>query len=281
MWYVQNGVQLGDIRSSGGYMIEPTNPVYFAPSLVVLGSWTALSSSIEASARSSSIPNVLSHRNRRAVRSLPLIQSPRPNTGRRTGKCPQSFFPTRLEIAILSPVVSSLPSPSHLIPSHPHFPFPYYLPPFEQPPLAPADGYSPGGVALASKQGQLEKGHEAATFQKVPWYRTRRGVTAIVIALVLVIVVIIGGAVGGSKHHSHNPDDDNSRTGGGVGGNGSGNGTSAAPSISGGTLTGASSTAATTASLTGSSNIFPQSSTLAATTTMAVESNEPQITVGV
>ena len=212
-------------------MIEPTNPVHFAYSSLAL--WTALFSPIEACARFSSIPNVLSHQHRRAVRSLPLIQNPRPNTGRRTGKYtpppPQSFSPTRLEVAILSPVVSSLPSPSHLIPSHPHSPFPYYLP-SKQPHLASADGYSPGGVALASKQGQLEKGHEAATFQKVPWYRTRRGVTAIAIALVLVIVIIIGGAVGGSKHHSHNNSADtgggsgntstseSSTTGGGIGG---------------------------------------------------------------
>ena len=94
-----------------------------------LAPWTTLSSSIEPSARFSSIPNVLSHRHQRDVRSHPLIQCPRPNTGRKTGTCPPNlFFSTRLEIAILSPVVSSLPSPSHLISYHPHSPFPHSLP---------------------------------------------------------------------------------------------------------------------------------------------------------
>jgi len=66
--------------------------------------------------------------------------------------------------------------------------------------LAPAEGYSPGAIALARKQGQIENGHEQK-LAKTPWYRTRWGITAIVIAIVLVIGAVVGGAVGGTQHH--------------------------------------------------------------------------------
>lgn len=72
--------------------------------------------------------------------------------------------------------------------------------PSEHQALAPADGYSPGAAGLARKQGQLENGHEQPS--KAPWYRTRWGITAIVIAIVVIIGAAVGGAVGGSHHSS-------------------------------------------------------------------------------
>ena len=65
------------------------------------------------------------------------------------------------------------------------------------------DDYSPGAVALARKEGLTENGSRVA--KKVPWYRTRCGITTIVIIIILIIGGVIGGAIGGTRHSSpHN-----------------------------------------------------------------------------
>ena len=65
------------------------------------------------------------------------------------------------------------------------------------------DDYSPGAVALARKEGLTENGSRVA--KKVPWYRTRCGITTIVIIIILIIGGVVGGAVGGTRHSSpHN-----------------------------------------------------------------------------
>ena len=111
----------------------------------------------------------------------------------------------------------------------------------DQQPLT--EGYSPGAVALAHKEGHLENGAKPVG-AKVPWYRTKWGVTAIVIVIILIIGGIVGGVVGGT-HHSSNKNGGNSGVstggapnanngtntngtigGGGGGGGGRGNGTS-------------------------------------------------------
>jgi hypothetical protein len=71
--------------------------------------------------------------------------------------------------------------------------------PTDQQPLT--SDYSPGAIALAHKEGQLENGVGPAG-AKGPWYRTRWGVTAIVIVIVLIIGAIVGGVVGGTHHSS-------------------------------------------------------------------------------
>ena len=76
----------------------------------------------------------------------------------------------------------------------------------DQRPLA--DGYSPGAVALAHKEGQVENGTNGTrpAVANVPWYRTKWGVTAIVIAIVIIVGGIVGGVVGGTHHsHKNNP----------------------------------------------------------------------------
>jgi len=87
----------------------------------------------------------------------------------------------------------------------------------DQQPLT--EGYSPGAVALARKDGQLENGPTPAV-TKGPWYRTRWGITAIVIIIILIIGGAVGGAVG-STHHSSSK-----TTGNGTVGSGSSNNTS-------------------------------------------------------
>jgi len=92
--------------------------------------------------------------------------------------------------------------------------------PTDQQPLT--EGYSPGAVALAHKDGQLENGTKPA---KVLWYRTRWGITAIVILIILIIGGVVGGVVGGTHHSSSR--NANSTSNGTVGNEGgSGNGTS-------------------------------------------------------
>ncbi|KAF8494380.1 hypothetical protein F5888DRAFT_1805562 [Russula emetica] len=85
--------------------------------------------------------------------------------------------------------------------------------PTDQQPLT--DGYSPGAVALlAHKEGQLENG-VGPTVAKGQWYRTRWGITAIVIVIVLIIGGIVGGVVGGTHHSSHKSNNGNGEVGGG------------------------------------------------------------------
>ena len=106
--------------------------------------------------------------------------------------------------------------------------------PTDQQPLT--EGYSPGAVALAQKEGYLENGARHAG-AKGPWYRTRWGVTAIVIVIILIIGAIVGGVVGGTHHSSHksnggnssvsttgNPNSNNGTNNGTIGGSGGGGG---------------------------------------------------------
>jgi len=73
------------------------------------------------------------------------------------------------------------------------------VPTTDQQPLT--HDYSPGAVALAHKEGQLENGTKPAVTPS--WYRSRWGMAAIVIVIVLIIGAIVGGAVAGTHHTSH------------------------------------------------------------------------------
>ncbi|KAH9984400.1 hypothetical protein BJV77DRAFT_1037740 [Russula vinacea] len=58
--------------------------------------------------------------------------------------------------------------------------------------LGATDGYSPGA-------------NGSRITKKAPWYRTRWGITTIVIIIILIIGGVVGGAVGGTQHSSsHN-----------------------------------------------------------------------------
>jgi len=104
----------------------------------------------------------------------------------------------------------------------------------------PTNGYSPGAVAIARKQqeqGQLlENGGLKPV--KVPWYRTRWGVTAIVIVILLIIGAVVGGAVGGTHHSSHPHNNGNGNTNSGSN-SGNTNGTGSTGNPSGNNATGA------------------------------------------
>ncbi|KAF8487172.1 hypothetical protein DFH94DRAFT_687643 [Russula ochroleuca] len=74
------------------------------------------------------------------------------------------------------------------------------------------DGYSPGAIGLARKEGQLENGDHVA--KKAPWYRTRWGMITIVIIIILIIGGAVGGAVGGTHHsNSHSGSNGGDNTG--------------------------------------------------------------------
>lgn len=96
------------------------------------------------------------------------------------------------------------------------------------------DGYSAGAaVAYAHKEGQLGNGAER-TGAKGPWYRTRWGITAIVIVIVLIVAGAVGGAVGGSHHNPSKSRNDTSNGGNGSVGTGSNSPTSTTSKLLGG-----------------------------------------------
>ncbi|KAI9511226.1 hypothetical protein F5148DRAFT_1172756 [Russula earlei] len=90
--------------------------------------------------------------------------------------------------------------------------------------LAPSDqqhgpsavGYSPGALSYARKEEQAPapatttaNGYELV-LEKVPWYRTRWGIIAIVVVIILIIGGAVGGAVGGTRHGSDKSKSNNS-----------------------------------------------------------------------
>ncbi|KAI0277819.1 hypothetical protein BGY98DRAFT_934167 [Russula aff. rugulosa BPL654] len=73
---------------------------------------------------------------------------------------------------------------------------------------------APGHLPMRQQSGLLENVAEPAV-PKVPWYRTRWGITAIVTVTVLLIGGIVGGAVGGTHHSSNSPRQSSSSNQGG------------------------------------------------------------------
>jgi hypothetical protein len=70
----------------------------------------------------------------------------------------------------------------------------------DQQPLT--EGYGPDGAALVHKEGQGDYG-AGYPVAKTRWYRTRWGITAIVIIIIIIIAAITGGAVGATHHSNH------------------------------------------------------------------------------
>jgi hypothetical protein len=152
------------------------------------------------------------------------------------------------------------------------------------------DGYSPF-VTAAHKEGQAENGTNGMrpAVANVPWYRTKWGVTVIVVAIVIIVGGIVGGVVGGT-HHSHK-NNSGSLSGSAIpngSGNGAGSPTSAGkPSSSSGIPGGGnesiapqgtvppSQTSGATSSPTSSSTNNSQQTTLQAT-----QQTTPQTTPG-
>ncbi|KAI9461948.1 hypothetical protein BJY52DRAFT_1185294 [Lactarius psammicola] len=118
--------------------------------------------------------------------------------------------------------------------------------------------YSPGAMSYARKDGPTTTTNDYEPIEKrVPWYRTRKGIIGIVMALLVIIAAAVGGGVGGTRHSSKSASSNNATTTSGVG-----------QSASNGTEQGVGeSNSTSTSTLPPSSNTLGQVATLAPTQT--------------
>jgi hypothetical protein len=77
--------------------------------------------------------------------------------------------------------------------------------------------YSPGAVSYARKEDPPTTSDYEPVEKRVPWYRTKKGVIGIVVALLVIIAAAVGGGVGGTRHSSHSSKNGDSSTGVGQG----------------------------------------------------------------
>ncbi|KAH9056440.1 hypothetical protein EDB87DRAFT_1636948 [Lactarius vividus] len=77
--------------------------------------------------------------------------------------------------------------------------------------------YSPGAMSFARKEdpNTATTNDYEPVEKRVPWYRTKKGIIGIAVAVFVIIAAAVGGGVGGTRHSSHSAN--NSTTTSGVG----------------------------------------------------------------
>jgi len=94
--------------------------------------------------------------------------------------------------------------------------------------------YSPGAVSYARKEDPPTTNDYEPVDKRVPWYRTRKGIIGIVVAILVIIAAAVGGGVGGTRHSSHSTHNSSGNIGqSGSNGTEQGAASSASPTSSG------------------------------------------------